>query len=150
VIHPIEDVLRRFQPQVVYTHHRGDANTDHQIVFRASYAACRPMGSLARSVQRLLCYEVPSSTEQAPAFPEYAFLPNVYIDIESTWKRKLEALSCYATEMPGWPHPRSVEYIDALGVKRGGEAGFRRAEAFALVRETLGVRPPIPSGEARR
>ncbi len=141
LIHPIEALLRSFGPHVVYTHHRGDANTDHQVVFKATYAACRPLNPDARTVERLLCYEVPSSTEQAPAFPEYAFVPNIYIDIQSTWQHKVDALRCYAAEMPGWPHPRSVEYIHALSVKRGVEAGFRQAEAFALVREAIAHRP---------
>lgn len=144
LIHPIEALLREFRPHVVYTHHGGDANTDHQLVFKATYAACRPLSTLSASVEQLLCYEVPSSTEQAPALPHYAFLPNVYVDVSTVWPTKLAALRCYATELGTWPHPRSIEYIDALAVKRGGEAGLRRAEAFALIRARVGASQPSP------
>ncbi len=140
LIHPIEGMLRELRPHVVYTHHGGDANTDHQLVFKATYAACRPLSVLSASVEQLLCYEVPSSTEQAPALPHYAFLPNVYVDVAPVWDTKLAALQCYAAELGPPPHTRSPEYIDALAIKRGGEAGLRRAEAFCLIRARLGAR----------
>jgi len=137
VIKVIENLVGDFQPQVVYTHHGGDANTDHHVVFQATYAACRPLSRHARSIRRLLCYETPSSTEQAPALAHYAFTPNVYVDVDAVWPTKLAALECYASELLEWPHPRSIAYIDALALKRGGESGCRRAEAFTLIREVL-------------
>lgn len=137
VVKAIEQVVRAFKPEVVYTHHGGDANTDHQVAFKATYAACRPMSSVGRSVRRLLCYETPSSTDQAPGLAQFAFIPNVYVDVESAWSQKIEALQCYASEMLEWPHPRSLKYIEALSVKRGGECGCRHAEAFVLIREVL-------------
>lgn len=137
VIKMIENVVKAFQPEVVYTHHGGDANTDHLVAFKATYAACRPMSGLSRSVRKLLCYETPSSTDQAPALSHFAFIPNVYVDVDSVWEKKLEALRCYRSELVGWPHPRSIEYIDALAIKRGGESGRRRAEAFTLIREVV-------------
>jgi N-acetylglucosamine malate deacetylase 1 len=48
VIKAVEHTIERFRPTVIYTHHRGDANTDHQVVFKATYAACRPMTPLVR------------------------------------------------------------------------------------------------------
>ncbi len=141
VIKPIEAAVRELSPHIVYTLHRGDANTDHQVAFKATYAACRAMSAMARSVRKILCYEAPSSTEQAPAFPEYQFLPNVYVDILPTWEKKLQALQCYPTELCEWPHPRSLPYFDALSIKRGAEGGFSRAEAFALVRESITAAP---------
>jgi N-acetylglucosamine malate deacetylase 1 len=137
LIQPIEEALRGFRPQVVYTHHGGDANTDHQLVFKATYAACRPMSEQASTIEQLLSYEVPSSTEQAPALAAYSFLPNAYVEVEDVWQVKDAALECYASELMPWPHPRSREYINALAVKRGGEAGLRRAEAFMLLRSRI-------------
>jgi hypothetical protein len=34
LIKPIESALERFSPEVVYTHHFGDANTDHQVIYK--------------------------------------------------------------------------------------------------------------------
>ncbi len=137
VIKPIEAVVQRVRPEIVYTHHRGDANTDHQIAFKATYAACRPISSVGRSVRRLLSYEAPSTTEQAPGFPEYVFVPNVFVDITATWDAKVQALDAYASELIAWPHPRSLRYIEALATVRGGQGGLRIAEAFTLVRESI-------------
>jgi len=137
VVKVIERVVRELQPEIVYTHHGGDANTDHLIAFKATYAACRPMSRFTRSVRRLLCYETPSSTDQAPGLTHFAFVPNVYVEVGCVWPTKLDALRCYASELVAWPHPRSIEYIDALAVKRGGESGCERAEALVLVREVV-------------
>src|SRR5262245_32283406 len=74
VIVPIESVVQMVKPSVVYTHHRGDSNQDHRATLLATLVACRAIASY--KVPRVLCYEVPSSTEQAPPFPEFAFIPN--------------------------------------------------------------------------
>jgi len=133
VIVPIEDCVNRVRPNIVYTHHRGDVNQDHRVVFRASLVACRSIAP--HKVSRFLSYEVPSSTEQAPPFPEYAFSPNVYVEIATYMERKLEALTKYQRESRPFPHPRSKEAIQILAGKRGVEVGLTAAEAFALIRE---------------
>jgi methionyl-tRNA formyltransferase len=137
LVKAIEDAVVRFRPHVVYTHHGGDANTDHQITFKATYASCRPMSRIGASVERLLTFETPSSTDQAPQVGEYIFGPNSFVDIEPVWDKKVQALKCYPSEMIGGIHPRSFEYIEALARMRGGYAGVRLAEAFVVVRERL-------------
>jgi LmbE family N-acetylglucosaminyl deacetylase len=137
VIKPIEAALQRLRPEVVYTHHGGDANTDHQLIFKATYAACRPMTRIAAPVERLLTFETPSSTDQAPQIGEYIFGPNAFVDVEPVWEKKLRALACYGSELVDGVHPRSYDYVDALARMRGGYAGMRYAEAFSVVRERL-------------
>ena len=133
VIVPLEKQILGFRPEVVYTTHRGDNNQDHRAVFHATMIACR---SIARhKVRRLLCYEVPSSTEQAPPFPEYAFQPNFYVNITQTLPKKLRAMRAYPRELRRFPHPRSLQGLKALAQKRGTEIGFRAAEGFIQVRD---------------
>ena len=36
VIQPIEKLVSKFKPNIVYTHHRGDLNKDHRLVFEAA------------------------------------------------------------------------------------------------------------------
>ena len=86
-----------YRPTVVYAHHGGDANTDHQVVFKAVYAACRPMTPLGSLVQRFLTFETPSSTDQAPQVADYVFNPTTFVDVEPVWDKKLKALACYPT-----------------------------------------------------
>jgi methionyl-tRNA formyltransferase/LmbE family N-acetylglucosaminyl deacetylase len=137
LIKTVEAALDTYRPTVLYTHHGGDANTDHQVVFKAVYAACRPMTPLGSVVQRFLTFETPSSTDQAPQVANYVFVPTTFVDVEPVWERKLKALACYPTEMIGGRHPRSFEYIEALARVRGGHSGYLLAEAFVSVRERL-------------
>ena len=134
VIIPLERVVQAVQPDVAYLPHRGDNHQDHLAVFHAAQVVFRPS---AVSVRRLLSYEVPSSTEQAPAVPETAFLPNYFVDISAELDRKLAAVACYTREARPFPHPRSPEALRALAVHRGVSAGFTAAEAFVLLRERM-------------
>jgi methionyl-tRNA formyltransferase len=145
LIKAVEAALGTYRPTVVYAHHGGDANTDHQVVFKAVYAACRPMTPLGSTVERLLTFETPSSTDQAPQVGDYVFNPTTFVDVEPVWDRKLKALECYPTEMIGGKHPRSFDYIEALARVRGGHAGYLLAEAFVPVRERI-ARPVFPRG----
>jgi LmbE family N-acetylglucosaminyl deacetylase len=133
VIVPIEACVSRNRPDVVYAHHRGDSNQDHRAVLQASLIACRPIS--AHKVKKLLCYEVPSSTDIAPPFPEYAFQPNYWVDVAGFVGRKIEAMQAYVREMKEFPHPRSAKGIEVLAQKRGMEIGFTAAEAFVLLRD---------------
>lgn len=133
VIVPLETCVSEAAPAVVYTNHRGDANQDHRAVFQASLIACR---AIARhKVPRILCYEVPSSTDLAPPFPEYGFQPNYYVNVTDWLDRKLEAMKAYTRELREFPHPRSIKGIEVLAQKRGMEIGFPAAEAFMVVRD---------------
>jgi LmbE family N-acetylglucosaminyl deacetylase len=143
LIKTVEAAIGAHRPTVIYTHHGGDANTDHQVVFKAVYAASRPMTPLGSTVNRFLTFETPSSTDQAPQVGDYVFNPTTFIDVESVWDRKVKALECYPTEMIGGRHPRSFEYIEALARVRGGHAGYSLAEGFVSVRERL-ARPVFP------
>ena len=137
VITPIERCIGEFHPDVVFTHFSQDANQDHRVVFQATLVAARPLAGL--SVQRLLCYETPSSTEWAPPFPGSVFSPNVFVEVAGTLPRKLDALREYerthSNEMRPYPHPRSYEAIEAYAKRHGAAAGVRAAEPFMLVRQ---------------
>lgn len=133
IIVPLEECVMRLKPDVVYTHHRGDSNQDHRAVLQASLIACRPISN--HKVGKLLCYEVPSSTDIAPPFPEYMFQPNYWVDVAGFVDKKIEAMKAYVREMKQFPHPRSAKGIEVLAQKRGMELGFTAAEAFVLLRD---------------
>ena len=132
VIKTIEAELLIVHPDVVYTHHGGDLNVDHQITHRAVLTACRPLpGS---SVKRILAWETPSSTEWW--WGCYGFEPNWFVDVTGVPMQKKElALEQYLSEMRPAPHPRSFASVRALATWRGACAGVSLAEAFMLVRE---------------
>jgi N-acetylglucosamine malate deacetylase 1 len=133
VVQQIEECMRLHRPSVVFTHHFGDVNVDHRIVHEAVITACRPQP--AHHVQRLLFFEVASSTEWRPAGSGQAFCPNYFVDVTATLPKKLEALDAYRSELRPFPHPRSFEAITALARWRGASVGVEFAEAFMLGRE---------------
>lgn len=139
IVKCIETHIERIQPQIVFTHHLGDLNIDHQITHKAVITACRPQPGCP--VKTLLFFEVPSSSEWQPSISSTVFLPAWFEDIatensdgESFLSLKLKALSHYESEMRSWPHSRSLEAVNHLAKWRGASVGVEAAEAFQLAR----------------
>lgn len=135
IIKSIEGCIKRFSPQVVYTHHEGDLNIDHKIVSKAVVTATRPYPG--QPVQEVYSFEVLSSTEWAFQEADRAFVPNYFVDIHRNLHEKLAAMSAYESEIGVFPHPRSPEAIRALATLRGSQSGLEAAEAFKLIRRIL-------------
>ncbi len=131
----IEAVVAKVKPEIAYLHHGGDLNQDHRGAFQASMVAMR--GLLKDPVRKILCFETPSSTEQAPPRSDWTFRPNHFVDISETLNDKIEALKLYADELSPFPHPRSPEGLEAIARTRGMVVGFKAAEAFELIRESV-------------
>ena len=132
VVKIIEDLIARLQPQVIYTHHGGDLNIDHALVFRATLTASRPV--VGCPVTTIYAYEVASSTEWAFHRLVPPFCPNAFFDISGQIESKVRAMSLYESEVQPFPHPRSAEAIRAIARRWGSVAGVECAEAFELVR----------------
>ena len=128
----IEERIKKYQPEVVYTHHLGDINRDHQVLNEATLVATRPKPGGV--VSRVLSYMVPSSTDWAPFTASRIFSPNWFVDISETIEVKLKAISHYSSEVPPYPHPRSLEAIRNQAKFWGSSIGFEYAEPFVLIR----------------
>jgi N-acetylglucosamine malate deacetylase 1 len=131
----IEAIVKEVGPSVVYTHHTGDLNADHQIVVKAVLTATRPVPGHA--VRTVLGFEVCSSTEWNFAAGAESFQPQRFVVIERQLERKMAALKAYAYEMRDFPHPRSYEALAALARFRGATIGATAAEAFRIYREII-------------
>jgi len=131
VTQAIEKVILAIQPEIIYTHHMGDLNIDHQITHKAVMTACRPQPSFC--VKEIYAFEVLSSTEwQTPGY--FPFTPNVYVDISSQIGKKQKALEGYSEEMRQSPHSRSIKNVLHFNAYRGNSVGLDYAEAFILLR----------------
>lgn len=141
LVQAIEKAIIEYKPGIIYTHHGGDLNDDHKIVFNATMTAIRlpERGTVENisidMIKEVLCYETPSSTEWAAPLPEFAFQPNVFVDIKDTFESKIIAIEQYIGIIKEYPHPRSIENLEALAKYRGMQSGFELAEAFMLMRE---------------
>jgi len=134
VTQSIERVMGELKPDIVYTHHAGDLNGDHRIVAQAVLTASRPFPG--QPVAAIYGFEVLSSTEWAFGAQE-AFRPSRFVSISGTLPQKLRALEAYRAEMRDYPHPRSLEAVEALARYRGATVGEQAAEAFTVFRECV-------------
>jgi LmbE family N-acetylglucosaminyl deacetylase len=137
VVAAVEKLVRELRPSTVYVSHCGNLNVDHQIAFRATATALRPMpGS---PVTEFFGYEIASSTDWAPTGFGEPFRPTHFVDISAVLSRKLEALGLYAFDMRPEPHARSIRALENLSYARGATIGAKAAEAFTTLRTI--VRP---------
>ena len=79
IVKVVENFIKKYHPNIVYTHHAGDVNIDHRRVHEAVVTACRPIPDC--SVKRVLFFEIASSTEWQPYSSAPYFMPNWFIDI---------------------------------------------------------------------
>jgi LmbE family N-acetylglucosaminyl deacetylase len=135
VIKSVEAFLNEYRPEVVFTHHSGDVNFDHQTTHHADIAAYRPQPNFM--VRELFFFEVPSSTEWRPPSLGELFHPNWFVDISKTLNVKLTALSAYENELRTFPHPRSLKSVEVLAKWRGTTVGVNAAESFILARKII-------------
>lgn len=133
IIKVIEKEKENFSPEVIFTHHGGDVNIDHQRTFEAVITACRPMAH--EKVKHILTFETASGTEwRSPTDPRH-FLPNVFFELsEEALHAKIKGMESYEFERREYPHPRSSEALRIQAQRWGVATGLPLAEAFALVR----------------
>lgn len=135
IIKCIEKLIGDIQPDMVVTHNPSDVNLDHRLVNDAVIVACRPQPGFP--VSTLLFFEIPSSTEWRPSGSMNYFQPNLFVEISDFLNKKMEALQVYGSELRAYPHPRSIEAINALCKWRGASVGVAAAEAFILARQIV-------------
>ena len=129
----ITDLFQELVPDVVFIPHFGDMQKDHKITSEAVMVAVRPKyGSIVRYVYS---YETLSETEWNIPHAANSFVPNTFVNIDGYLDKKLEALSCFTSQLSAFPNPRSLEAAEALARLRGSTMGSKAAEAFTLVRE---------------
>lgn len=136
IIKTIEKEKQSFQPEIIFTHHGGDVNIDHQRTFEAVITACRPVEN--EPVKEIYTFETPSGTEWRASTDPKHFIPNTFISFDETHlKAKTEAMECYHFEKREYPHPRSPKALTIRAASWGQTVGAGYAEAFCLIRSVL-------------
>jgi len=128
----IDAAVRACDPHVVLCPYP-DRHIDHRQIFDAVLVATRPVGP-RRTIEVLAAYETLSETHWNAPHIEPNFTPNWVVDISGHIDRKLDALACYASQIPPFPGARSVEACRALAQFRGTQAGFGYGEGFHIIR----------------
>ncbi|MBV9988013.1 MAG: PIG-L family deacetylase [Chitinophagaceae bacterium] len=133
IIKVIEQERDSFMPEIVFTHHGGDVNIDHQRTFEAVITACRPLAE--QPVKTIITFETPSGTEWRASTDPRHFVPNLFFVVrEENVLAKIRAMECYTFEKREFPHPRSPRALTILANRWGVAVGAEFAEAFAIVR----------------
>lgn len=136
IIKTVEKEKEDFKPEVIFTHHGGDVNIDHQRTFEAVITACRPMDH--ETVKEIYTFETPSGTEWRASSDPKHFIPNVFISFnEEHLAAKTDAMECYQFEKREYPHPRSTKALEIRAASWGQSVGVRYAEPFCLIRSVL-------------
>lgn len=133
IIKAIEKEKTDFNPEVIFTHHGGDVNIDHQRTFEAVITATRPMQH--EKVKTIITFETPSGTEWRASSDPRHFIPNLFLEItEDGLTAKIKGMECYEYERRAYPHPRSPEALRTLAQRWGIVVGKPLAEAFMIIR----------------
>jgi LmbE family N-acetylglucosaminyl deacetylase len=133
IIKIIEKEKEAFGPEIIFTHHGGDVNIDHQRTFDAVMTACRPLPE--EGVRAIITFETPSGTEWRASSDPRHFIPNLFIPIsEGNLQAKIDGMESYEFERRKFPHPRSPEALGVQAKRWGIAIGQNLAEAFCLVR----------------
>jgi LmbE family N-acetylglucosaminyl deacetylase len=131
----LQALLQKVKPDTLLIPFVGDVHMDHQLIFLSSLVAARPVQS--PYPRTIMAYETVSETNWNAPYVTPSFVPNVFIDIEATLDRKLEAASMFGSQIKNFPHERSIETLRALAIVRGTAVHLRAAEAFVLLRNVI-------------
>lgn len=133
IVKVVEKEKIKFNPEVVFTHHGGDLNIDHQRTFEAVITACRPMQNEA--VKTIITFETPSGTEWRAASDPKHFIPNMFFQLTiENIAAKIKGMESYEFEKRTYPHPRSPEALTIQAQRWGVAIGCDFAEAFQVIR----------------
>lgn len=133
IIKIIEKEKKDFSPDVIFTHHGGDLNIDHQRTFEAVITCCRPMEN--ERVKTIIAFETPSGTEWRASTDPKHFIPNLFFSVsEKNVDAKIKGMESYELEKRSYPHPRSPQALKIQTQRWGIATGKQFTEAFVLVR----------------
>lgn len=135
IVKLVAQYIEKVSPSLVYSHHSGDLNVDHQLTAEAVIIATRPIQN--SSIKELRLFETLSSTEMAGSRFTHVFIPNLFVNIENELEDKLDALKCYESEMREFPHPRSLKAIEHNARVWGAKNNQMAIEPFYIFRKYL-------------
>ncbi len=117
-IEVISNVIRDFDPSIIYTHSIHDAHQDHRNTYRATVVS-------ARGVPELHSYQSPSATID--------FMPSRFVDVGEQLPGKLELIDCYSSQRSKCRYLEN-SLITSTAEYWGRFAGFAKVEPLEVVR----------------
>lgn len=118
-------IIRKYKPDVIFTHYKEDKHRDHRAVWEITDEA---RWKAAENV--LADFGEPWYTQELYYYEviELFTYPSLLIDITDTLDKKVSAMKTQSSQFPVLPG--IIEYIEALAKVRGYLRGTKYAEAF--------------------
>lgn len=133
IIKVIEKEKDEFNPEIIFTHHHGDLNIDHQLTHEAVITSFRPTEN--EISESIVTFETPSSSEWNIQNHKSLFTPNLFFEIsEDDLEAKISAMESYTFEKRDYPHPRSPRALKIIAQRNGLNIGVEYAEVFNIIR----------------
>ena len=129
----ILEVVEDIQPTIVYTHTVRDVHQDHRNAHSATLVA-------ARNVQRVFCYQAPSTTVD--------FKPTRFISIDEFLDRKIEVIRAYTSQVDIRAY-LDEELLRATARYWARFAQARYVEPLEVVRDSDGAAVAVAQEVAR-
>ncbi len=130
----ILSVVNDFMPDTVLAPFP-DRHIDHKLIFESTMVATRPVRKSA-NISLVASYETLSETHWNAPYLEPNFTPNYVVNIDEYIDIKLDALSCYKSQITKEVGPRSLKSVKSLAHFRGSQSGCQYGEAFFIIRMT--------------
>ena len=124
----IKNIIKRFNPDILYTHSEFDVNVDHRQIYHATMIAIQKIRF--KNIKKFFTFTIPSNFEW---FSQSSFIPNYFVNIKNENSAKIRAMKMYKHEIQKFPHPRSIRALNAIAEKWGSVSGLEKAEAFHLI-----------------
>ncbi len=123
VIRFIEKIIKKVNPQIIFTNYFKDTHQDHR-------AVAESIQSATRYKKNVLFYEVPTSIK---------FNPSVFMDIGSVWEKKKEILKAHASQIDATRIKglSILESAKSCAIFRGYQGRTKYAEGFLPLRFSL-------------
>lgn len=121
----------KMRPTVIVLPHPS-YNQDHEAVFKAGFAACRPHLRHDKPFVDMVL-----ACDAAQLGWGDGFRPDLYVDISEYLPMKLDALACHKSQLRQPPDPGSIKNVEALARFRGANIAVDAAEAFECHRVVL-------------
>jgi len=121
----LDNLIRKYNIDTIYTHWAGDANQDHIATFKTTMAA-------ARYVPNVFCYEqIP-----IPRVSENEMGAHYYVDITDSFNKKIEASLCHKSQFKKYGSLGFdvTDNLKTLARFRGIQANCKYAEAFQVIK----------------
>ena len=132
IIKVVEKEKKLFNPDIIFTHHCGDLNIDHQKTFESVITATRPMKN--EKVKAIISFETPSGTEWIASTDPRSFKPNLFVEVDiENINAKIKGMESYHYEKEIIHlYPRSPEALEIQAKRWGVCIGKDYAEAFCV------------------